>query len=343
MYTQETLYQESISTRELPLNFDESDSELFRHELEKHIPPSTVYHLQNVTINSDGILFFGNKVIPVSFPAPQFSETWTKPANRLKSFIKNNLPGNRRKIDRPVFWITDTWSHLYFHWMTDALSRLFIVREKIARSTLLLPAAFENEKYITASLKPFFVSNVEFIRQTVRCKNLMLPAHTAPTGNYNENIIRGLSSFYTKFYQSEPGAELGDKIYISRSQAEKRKIANEAECIAILEEYDFRIVRFEDYSFDEQVKIAADARYLIANHGAGLTNMLFMKSGGAVLELRKKADAHNNCYFALANALQLNYFYQICDSENNEEDAHRANLIVDSGLLRKNIEQMLKK
>ncbi|MEB3219521.1 MAG: hypothetical protein VKN72_25250 [Nostocales cyanobacterium 94392] len=45
----------------------------------------------------------------------------------------------------------------------------------------------------------------------------------------------------------------------------------------------------------------------------------------------------------LPTALNLRYFYQICDSENPKEEAHTANLIVDCQILRKNIEQMLKK
>ena len=69
------------------------------------------------------------------------------------------------------------------------------------------------------------------------------------------------------------------------------------------------------------------AKYLISNHGAGLTNMLFMKAGGNVLELRHRGDKHNNCYFSLASTLRLNYYYQLCDSENNIEDAYTANLL----------------
>jgi capsular polysaccharide biosynthesis protein len=106
-------------------------------------------------------------------------------------------------------------------------------------------------------------------------------------------------------------------------------------------EYGFEAIHFEDYSFEQQVRIASGAQYLVANHGAGLTNMLFMKSGGSVLELRQDGDAINNCYFALASALHLNYCYRLCSSEAPGEDAYTANLIVDSQLLKGIIEQML--
>ena len=82
--------------------------------------------------------------------------------------------------------------------------------------------------------------------------------------------------------------------------------------IEVLRAFNFRIVRTEDYSFAEQVRLAAGARYLVSNHGAGLTNILFMRPGSSVLELRHATDCINNCYFTLASALNLKYFYQTC-------------------------------
>lgn len=314
---------------------------MFEHELEKTIPATVLLSLKNVSVNSDGIIFRGSKVLPVSFPSPRFMNTWDSPQARLKFLIRNSLFKNHRKIEQDAFWFTDIWSREYFHWMTDALPRLFTVREKIENAVLLLPGAYQAIDYVLPSLKPFLIKDVEFIRETFRCKNLKVPTHTAPAGNYNEAVIKGLSDFLTDFYQNADGGGTNDKIYISRSKAEKRKIANEEECLAILEEYDFKTVYFEHHTLEEQINIASNARYLISNHGAGLTNMLFMKTGGSVLELRRKDDAHNNCYFALASALDLNYFYQICEREMVGEDAHAASLIVDCHSLRKNIEQML--
>src|SRR5688500_19312228 len=52
-------------------------------------------------------------------------------------------------------------------------------------------------------------------------------------------------------------------------------------------------------SFEEQVKLLSRARYVVSNHGAGLTNMLFMRDDTKVLELRHRSDYINNCYFIL--------------------------------------------
>lgn len=43
--------------------------------------------------------------------------------------------------------------------------------------------------------------------------------------------------------------------------------------------------------------------------------MLFMEADTAVLEFRHQGDTHNNCYFSLASALNIKYFYQTCQSD----------------------------
>jgi hypothetical protein len=65
--------------------------------------------------------------------------------------------------------------------------------------------------------------------------------------------------------------------------------------------------------------------------------MLFMPEGGSVLELRHEADRINNCYFTLASALNLQYFFQTCRAANDGPDPHIADVIVDSAELEKNL------
>jgi capsular polysaccharide biosynthesis protein len=168
-----------------------------------------------------------------------------------------------------------------------------------------------------------------------------VPTQTAPSGHYNEQLIRGVGDLLAEYYASDLRQTPQDRIFISRSQAPKRKILNEEEVTELLRQFDFRIVKTEQLSFAEQVRLTAGTRYLVSNHGAGLTNMLFMKPGGNVLELRHASDKINNCYFTLASALNLNYFYQSCEPENATEDAHSANLRVDPGALKANLQLLL--
>jgi capsular polysaccharide biosynthesis protein len=221
------------------------------------------------------------------------------------------------------------------------LTRLYVIKDRLSSVLLLLPNQYRSLPFVRPSLRAFGVERFEFINsdEVLVCERLFLPTPTAPSGHYHEPTIHGVRELLIKAYSQ--GNEAGERIYISRSRAQKRKIANEDKVLGVLEKYDFKLVHAEDHSFEDQVAIASGARYLIANHGAGLSNMLFMKSCGNVLELRHETDDVNHCYFTMAAALKLNYFYQGCPGEVDGEDPHTANLVVDLGKLEENIKLML--
>ena len=168
--------------------------------------------------------------------------------------------------------------------------------------------------------------------EVFECRSLLMPSHTAPSGHYNEEIIRGVRDVLLSAYGD---SDQGEKIYISRRHAAKRRIVNEDEVNEVLSAFGFQTIYAEELSFAQQVQICSRARCIVSNHGAGLTNMLFMPQGGSVLELRHRKDRINNCYFTLSSALNLNYFYQTCRPTDDGPDPHTADLIVDSERVRK--------
>jgi capsular polysaccharide biosynthesis protein len=336
----EILLPETHSRRALPVNLQQKDLVLFEHELEKVIPPTRLLELRNVRISSDGLLFNGLRLMPESFAFPYLLDEWRR-RSFAKFFIKNHLVQKRRWISEDAAWIVDYWSTGYFHWLADALTRLYVIKDRLAGLLLLLPNQYRSLEFVRPSLKAFGVEKFEYINQdeVIACDRLFLPTPTAPSGDYNEATIKGVREVLLQSYGKKTDSD--ERIYISRSRATKRRVVNEDEVVAVLQSLDFTVIRAEDYSFEEQVAIASAARYLVSNHGAGLSNMLFMKTYGKILELRHETDSVNNCYFNMASALKLNYFYQSCQSEQVGEDAHTANLVVDLKRLRENIEQML--
>jgi len=120
------------------------------------------------------------------------------------------------------------------------------------------------------------------------------------------------------------------KLYISRSRAARRRIANEGALWPVLESQGFEFVHLEGRPFFEQVRLLAETSHLLSNHGAGLTNMLFMAPGTKVTEVRLRGDHHNNCYFSLARALELNYDYRLADPVRAGESAHTADVVVNT-------------
>lgn len=335
------LRPESVSRRRLPVNYHPGDSRVFSHELESVIPPTRLLTLHNVGISAEGILFQRGQMLPESFAVAANRENW-KRRSVVKFYLLNYLLRRRRRFESDGVWVLDDWSHGYFHWLADVLPRLFSVRDRLKDLVLVLPQKFKDMEFAQASLKVFALGGIEYIRanEVLSCTTLLVPAQTAPSGNYNEELIRQVRELMVGFFAGEPRDSSGDRVYISRSQAPKRRIVNEEEVLDTLRPFGFRVIRAEEHSFEEQVRIASGASYLVSNHGAGLANMLFMPPRTSVLELRCANDSVNNCYFTLAEALNLKYFYQSCDPANGE-DPHTADVLVDSSALRTNLELML--
>jgi hypothetical protein len=335
-----TIYAEVVARRKLPVNFDQAHRALFEGELERVIPETRLLRFQDVLASPEGLLFKGIRILPESFAFPYHLDDWRFPT-LVKFFATNYALRRRRKIEREVLWITDHWSTGHFHWLTDVLTRLFVVRHLLPDLLLVLPAQHETRDVVRSSLRAFGVRNVEFMRpdEVVEFRSLVMPSHTAPSGHFNDEAIRGVREVLLLAYGD--ASEKDERLYISRGKAGKRRIVNEDDVIAILRRFGFEIVRAEELSFEQQVRICSRARYIVSNHGAGLTNMLFMQSGGSVLELRHQADCINNCFFTLSSALDLNYFYQTCAPQDPSLNPHEAHVLVDPDKLEKNVTLLL--
>lgn len=334
-----TIYPETLAKRKLPVNFDQADVALFDGELQRAIPQSRLLKFKNIRISSEGLLFKGSRILPESFAFPNHLEEW-KLRSVVKFLSKNYVLRRRRRIEAEALWITDYWSTGYFHWLADALTRLFVMRDRLDDLLLLLPSGYEKLDYVNSSLKAFQVKRFEFIgrNEVLECRSLLLPTHTAPPGHYNDEVIRGVRDVLLSAYGDSARQR---RIYISRRNVGKRKIVNEDEISHVLSNLGFQTIRAEELSFEQQVQICSRARYIVSNHGAGLTNMLFVPEGGSVLELRHHEDRISNCYFTLASALNLNYFYQTCLPATDDPDSHNADLVVDSREFEKNLRLLL--
>jgi glycosyl transferase family 61 len=338
------LCEESQAHRELPVNFNERDVGLFGHELSAPIPATRLFELSDAKISTDNIVFKGDRILRESFNYPSEFVRWASTNNVLKFYLRNYLRKRRSRLNERAVWVIDNWGAAYFHWFADALTRLYTLRERLADCVLLLPESFSTAAYVAPSLVPLGVGQIRFIKadELVDCRQLLVPSHTAPSGHHNVALVCGLRQLYTSYYHRAEGAPVGERIYISRAKAKRRKIINEGEVAAALAQAGFKTVCLEDYKFEEQVGLMLNARHVVSNHGAGLTNMLFLRSGSSVLEIRKRGDSHNNSYFFLASALKLKYYYQLGQPEDPSEDAYSANVFVDVDKLRRNLELMLK-
>ena len=217
-------------------------------------------------------------------------------------------------------WIKDEWSANYFHWMTDCLPRLWLGLQEGKSDKVILMESFKNLPYVTQSLDLLGIQPVYFKSgENLWVKNLVLTGRTSNFANFNLPLTHLTRE---KLAVKSAGVAFR-KIYVSRNLASKRKVHNELEVELLVRKKGYDIIYMEKMSLKEQFNLMAETKILVSLHGAALTNMLFMQEGQTVVELRNQNDDITNCYFNLASALGIRYFYTL-----NKGD-HKATIVTD--------------
>lgn len=319
-----------------PLNVTAGDIVYFEREFERTLPPTSIFEIRNAYITPDLVVLKSGRVVE-DLLADRGHRNWFG-----RPYILRQMLRPTRHLDSSVTYLfaCDYWSTGYFHWLTDVLPRLLAVEEHLRELVMLLPSHLP--KAHSDALSIFSFAGVTRIPTHTKLKvpKMVAPAHTAPTGNYNVDLIRELRRRYVSRLKNRDHVDGPRFIYASRSKAKRRRVANEVEVAALLKRLGFATLHFEDYSFENQVRLARNAEILVGVHGAGLTNMLFMKDGAQVLEFRMLSDATNLCYFSLAAALGLGYAYQFGVAPEGAT-AHEADLVVDLQELEKNVSLLI--
>ena len=150
------------------------------------------------------------------------------------------------------------------------------------------------------------------------------------------------------FYEQTPNKLVGDKIYISRANASRRKVLNEDEVSLLLISNGFDILYAENYTISEMNYIMARAKIIVATHGAGLANIAFCKPYTKIIELFGQHVSPEYYYFT--ETLNLGYIPIACrdkngllfndlvlDYKNNFFDINGADMYVDIEELKKHI------
>ena len=333
MFQQIKLTDSYTSFRKLPLNYKIEDEGIFKHETTSKIAPCYLIEIKNLFYKGYGLVQI-SATRKLAEPFLLYNIIQQIPSFYYWVYIlKQMVQGRVKTIHEPVVFVVDQWSEGYFHWFAEVLPRLIAAKEKVKSFTVILPAKFKKYSFIASSLDQigfkFQFLDSGFLYQL---KDVYFISHFAISGNYNDNLMIKTRELLKVELEKLRNNRF---VYISRRYAGKRSIQNESEIVPFLKSLNFEIVIAEELSFKEQKDLFSSVTLLVSNHGAGLTNMLFMNKGSSVIELRKINDKHNNCYFSLASALDIDYYYLKCDFDNPGDDPHNTNLFVNIGELKK--------
>lgn len=302
-------------SRPLPVNFREQDLFLFRHELTREIPATTVRRVRPAVANQSLVFDKGEGNFPFSFTHP-----WDK---KVEALVRDLPKAIRAQFGAKVdwqggLWITDQWSRNYFHWLTDALPRLLVAREAGNQAPVVIPERYRSAPHISATLS-LLGEELHYLSPASRhvFSELTLVSPVAPTGSPDPKIMKRVANWLKEALLKEQ-ADLTDasgdratglRLWVSRRFARRRWLSNEDDVVGLLKNHGFQVIYPEHLSVAEQLKLFSRATLVAGMHGAGLTNIAMMTPGTSVLEVRLQGDWHNNSYFSLSAACELPYSY----------------------------------
>lgn len=284
----------------------------------------------DVYFNEAGDVFSESGVLEESFPSiAAFNDRDSaKFGRRHKRAIENPCD-----FTGPFLWITDQYSHFYYHWFCDALPRLaaYCRYTSAGISRLMLPRRVFDQHFVRESLEywsEFSLAEPPQAGCSGKVDQLHIVTRTNVTPQVNAGLINDVAHRFRARETADVNLRPGRRIYVSRKQARVRRVLNEAEIEPVLTKHGFEVMVMESMPLGKQISLMAQTSVLAGPHGGGLTNMIFLPPGTPVLELRREIGPPA-CYYNLAVAVGHPWHVFICKPDDESSHSHAGDIIVD--------------
>jgi len=283
--------------RSPPLNYRENEQALSHLTFADSWGGSRLHELHNVYVSPYGALFLDGAVLPYSI---DYSLADRK--NRA-TFLKKIALGRARRVSGTCVVAHNAFFKNYYHWLLEALPRIYAARREV-RGTRYLVCA-DTRDFHRQSLALFGFSDVLRVGRDslVLAERLLFPSPVNEGyAQHNPELLRGMAAWLrARTSVTAPERPARRRLYVGRGGNTRRRIVNEDELVLMLGKHGFEHVRLEEQDFACQVRLFSEARCVVAIHGAGLSNMIFMKQGAAVMELISERY-RDTSFFNLAGA-----------------------------------------
>jgi capsular polysaccharide biosynthesis protein len=216
-----------------------------------------------------------------------------------------------------AFWLGGLGSSNYFHWVVEFLPRLMGFEGHVPTG---LPLLLDERTAAVPQLMEALAACLERVPEVVRIKRMArcdvgrlwtathpswLPFDYRPDCGLEATDQR-LSDAALRWVRERlrtaagASARCGRRLYVPRAGTKFRRIVNEHELGALLQEHGFESVHPERLGALEQVRTFAQADVIVAPSGAALTNVLFASPGARLVCLLPEAWREFSVYSTLA-------------------------------------------
>jgi hypothetical protein len=247
--------------------------------------------------------------------------------NALGDGILREGVGSEKATESAVV-MTGQWVDNYHHWLIDYLPRLALLRDadNLEGDELNIVLRENPEEWMLKSINMLGYNEEDIIywsEGSLKVDKLIVPSHTRYTHEgqkkynkkwpvYSSEGLKRVSKMLKDTINHE--ISKGKFVYISRADADSRRVINEEELIKEVHNYGFESYKLSNISFKDQVKLFSSSEVIISPHGAGLSNMIF-SDDPIVIELA--GPQFVPCYFAISKALNYRYYCLKSKTVNN--------------------------
>ncbi len=145
------------------------------------------------------------------------------------------------------------------------------------------------------------------------CEELVVPNLPGPEGRPTPGVVERIGEWVAPWAAVGASAR-GERIYVSRENARRRRVVNEAELWTQLQTRGFVKVQLEELTWSEQIATFRHAKVIVAPHGAGLANVMFCGGGARVVEFFNRSYV-NGLFWRLAALKGLDYRPVVADGD----------------------------
>jgi capsular polysaccharide biosynthesis protein len=274
------------------------------------VPAITFADYKNAFLTPTNHLFVNWKYKPAGL-VNHFNAKGLSKKQQWYLFLKSRFFINVNHLKGNFFWVHDLFSGNYYHWMCEVLPRIFLLQNEYHLGKVVLPSELQHVSFVTESLDILKITPVWINQHESHLADNLITTITTPNiGDIIPELQRSLVADLLKGIGINKHREGTRKIYLSRKKANARKILNEEKLLPLVKEMGYEIIFAEDLTFREQLITFSNCKSLIALHGAGHTNLMFMPADSKVLEI-KNPDWKSQplCFFQLANIFKIKWDY----------------------------------
>lgn len=272
-----------------------------REELQRKIDtrsvPALAYEFRDVTMDTTRWMISRQGVLVSE------SRYLVHTKNLSRSFA-SHASRTPRDLDDSKIWIVGAnWAiRNYWHWHAQVLPAIIHSRELVPpdeRSRVAIASNELSQWQIDGLVANGFFPNqviafpreqVVFFRRVIYSD--LLGGRSVFASNEAKRTMRAALLEAGTPRHRRVDLQRSEKVYISRGDTRRRPVANEKVLEAALVSRGFAIVSNSSLSLSEQIAMYSNADVVVAPHGAGSTNTLFMRHGAYFLELQQASHVN---------------------------------------------------